>query len=387
MSIASRLPILVGMVLGSSVSALACSSSSGDTSYAMPSSQYCKTLDDEARALPECSHSVCSGEKTISISGEEVCTWEKRFKPGFITPLDCRAWCGEPAEDESIGCTFPDADMDRLRLTWSNSGGASCPFAAKVERQQVTCQLLVRTGGRNCAVEGRRPAGWSATGGAGDNALGAYFAACAELEAISVDAFRELAAELAFHGAPSALVERCEQAAREEIVHASLVGDLARRFGSATPAITRVPRTDPRPLVDIAVENAVEGCVRELFGAAQARVRASCARDPEIRAVMTRIADDEARHADLSVAIGAYLDGRLDAAERARVHAAMVEARRELRAEIARAEVDPELEERAGVPSREVALALFDVVTTTFSRPEFSVDSQRRSGDASVTHV
>ena len=50
----------------------------------------------------------------------------------------------------------------------------------------------------------------------------------------------------------------------------------------------------------------------------------------------------------------------------------MAKARRELRAEIARAKVDPELQERADVPSRDVALALFDIVTTTFSRPEFS---------------
>lgn len=372
MSIASRLPILVGMVLGSSASAVACSGANqgGDASYGPPTSTFCKQLETPAGAN-DCRRPYCTGEKTVTVASEDLCAWEKRFIQSYA-PLDCAAWCGTAADSDGLGCAFPDEDMQRLQQARNGADSTTCPYAAKVQRQDVVCRLIGQTDGRNCAVEGRRPAGWSATGGDGTNAIGVYFASCAELEAVSVDAFRELASELAFHGAPRALVERCERAAREEIVHASLVGDLARRFGSAMPAISRAPRTAPRPLVDIAVENAVEGCVRELFGAAQARVRASCARDAEIRAVMARIADDEARHADLSAAIGAYLDERLTVAERARVRAAMAEARRELRAEIARAEVDPELQERAGVPSRDVALALFDVVTTTFSRPEFS---------------
>lgn len=372
MSIASRLPILVGMVLGSSAGSVACTSSNqgGDPSYGAPTSTYCKQLEASAGAS-DCKRQYCAGEKTVAVSGAALCEWEKQFIRSYA-PLDCAAWCGTSADGDSLDCAFSNEDMQQLQRARSGADPTTCPYASKIERQEVVCRLMAQTEGRDCAVEGRRPAGFRATGGTGANAIGAYFASCAELEAISVDAFRELAAELAFHGAPPALVERCELAAREEIVHASLVGDLARQFGSAMPTITRAPRTDARSLVEIAIENAVEGCVRELFGAAQARVRASCARDSAIREVMARIADDEARHADLSAAIGAYLESRLTAEERAQVNAAMVEARRELRAEIARAEVDPQLQERVGVPSRDVALALFDVVTTTFSRPEIS---------------
>lgn len=367
MSIASRLPILVGMVLGSSAGAAACSSSGqgGDASYGAPTSAFCKQFEAQTGAN-DCRRPYCTGEKTVAISSAELCEWEKSFIESYA-PLDCAAWCGTASDGESLGCAFPDQDMQRLQQTRNGADPTTCPHAAKIERQEVVCRLMGQTEGRNCAVEGRRPAGWNASGGVGETPIGAYFASCAELEAISVDAFRELAAELASHGAPRDLVDRCELAARDEIVHASLVGDLARQFGAETPAITRVARSEVRALVDIAIENAVEGCVRELFGAAQARVRASCARDAEIRAVMARIADDEARHADLSAAIGTYLDARLTEAERTRVRRAMADARRELRAEIAAAKVDVELQERAGVPSRDVALALFDVVTTTFA--------------------
>ena len=359
MSIASRLPVLVGMVLGTVGCGAKTNISVGQNEGALtePQSEYCRQL--AAGGGNECRRPVCVGEKTVTVSAETLCESEVRARRGRGTTFDCEALCGDGPGD-TVLCQMPEADQAAMIALGERTSADGCPYFASKSTQTLLCTFLGQTGDRPCAVEGRRPAGWTARGGGGADPVGAYLASCAELEAISVDAFRELAAELAFHGAPRALVDGCTNAAREEIMHASLVGDLARRFGADVPAIVREPRTSVRSFVDIARENAVEGLVRELFGAAQARVRASCARDPEIRAVMKRVADDEARHADLSVALDAWLAARLTDEEQAEVDAAVIEARRTLRGEIQRMTVDGALQDRAGVPSRDVALALFD---------------------------
>jgi hypothetical protein len=70
----------------------------------------------------------------------------------------------------------------------------------------------------------------------------------------------------------------------------------------------------------MATENAVEGCVRETFGALVAHHQAAHASDPVIASAMRTIAEDETRHAALAWAIARWADARLD--ERARVRVA-----------------------------------------------------------------
>ena len=71
-------------------------------------------------------------------------------------------------------------------------------------------------------------------------------------------------------------------------------------------------------MLDVAIENATEGCVRETYGALVAAFQARTAEDPEIRQVLTRIAR-EARHAGVSHDVALWLDTQLDATSRARV--------------------------------------------------------------------
>ena len=78
------------------------------------------------------------------------------------------------------------------------------------------------------------------------------------------------------------------------------------------------------------MENAVEGCVRETVGAAVAAVQAARATDPRVRAVMTQIARDEARHAALSWRVHAWALGALSPSSRSRVVAALERAFDEL---------------------------------------------------------
>jgi hypothetical protein len=168
----------------------------------------------------------------------------------------------------------------------------------------------------HCVV-GRRPEGLCfAAPLAAHTALGEYFACAARLEAASVFAFERLGRELRALSAPDELVRRCTQSAVEEIAHTRITSALARRF-YAEPALPALVELPVRGMVEIAVENAVEGCVRETFGALVAYHQAATSGDPSVRAAMMVIAEDEARHADLAWTISRWLEPQLSPAEQA----------------------------------------------------------------------
>ncbi len=162
-----------------------------------------------------------------------------------------------------------------------------------------------------------------------DETDGDVLARAAALEASSVDAFHALAEELREHGAPTELICEAKRSARDEVRHARSMAALARAYGGEArrPSSTT---SRVRRLVDIAIENAVEGCVRETYGAALAGWQAAQARDPRVRAVMRGIARDESRHAELGWRIHRWALAKLSAAERRRVTHARRAAARDL---------------------------------------------------------
>ncbi|MGH7329926.1 MAG: ferritin-like domain-containing protein, partial [Polyangiaceae bacterium] len=199
---------------------------------------------------------------------------------------------------------------------------------------------------------GRRPRGLRNTRqNKASSRVGAYLANAAHLEAASVHAFRILQRDLAAHGAPADLLRGAARAEADEIRHTRATAKLARAHG-ATPKRARVSRTTLRSLEDIALENAVEGCVRETFGAAFAMWQGEHAQDRAIAAAMRKIARDEARHAALSWAVGHWAESQLDDAARTRIATAKKKALQDLESELGR-QTHPELAERAGVPTRE----------------------------------
>jgi hypothetical protein len=215
---------------------------------------------------------------------------------------------------------------------------------------------------------GRRPEGLVARdAGAQSNVatdpVARYLAEMAWLEAASVPAFERLSRELEAHGAPRRLQDASRHAADEEVRHARVIGALAMHAGAVVGA-PRVEARAVRSLEDIAIENAVEGCVRETFGAAVAAVQAKRAGDVRFRKVMKGIARDEARHARLSWAIAEWLDRRLDEDARRRVRAARDRATEELLREVA---VDPDaaLASRLGVPTSDEASAMVQSLRAT----------------------
>ncbi|HEX5661251.1 MAG TPA: hypothetical protein VFX59_28870 [Polyangiales bacterium] len=247
-----------------------------------------------------------------------------------------------PAPGESI----TGANLRYVRTTAEGRELIGVRYANTCPVVLQRVQLLVTTTGelRELQAEnypqgdsgcvGRVPAGLHPMR-ARDEGLGGYLARCAYLEAASVHAFERLARELREFGAPSALVARASAAARDEVRHARVVRRLAEARGARVEDV-RVDALERRTLAEIARENAVEGCVRETYGALVGAWQAARAHDPELRHAMRPIAADEARHAQLSHDVHTWLMTKLDERDRTQVHDAQRHAIATLERECAR---------------------------------------------------
>ena len=186
------------------------------------------------------------------------------------------------------------------------------------------------------------------------SAVARWFEEAAYEEDASVTSFAILARELEAHGAPVALVEDAKASARDEVRHARVMNAFARRHGGRrrTTAKKRKPRV--RVLEAMLRENAREGCVNETYAALVARWQAEHAADPAVRAAMTRIANDEARHASLAWRIAAWSESVLDEPAKARIDEERTRALAALQ-ESAGDEPDPEAKRAIGLPSAAAA--------------------------------
>jgi len=130
-------------------------------------------------------------------------------------------------------------------------------------------------------------------------------------EHASVAAFGRLALRLLALGAPAELVRDTHRAALDELGHAELCWSLARHFGEPAGAAGPFPFGGPiEPTIDLpalAVELVRDGCIEETLGAYLATELASSAPEPEVRAVLTTIASEEAEHAVLAFRILAWV--------------------------------------------------------------------------------
>ena len=213
---------------------------------------------------------------------------------------------------------------------------------------------LVHVGYDDASSCGRAPNALLACGrSSGGDPLVRWLARAAYLEAASVAAFVQLAADLVHHRAPRALVAAAIAAARDEVRHAAVMRGLVR--GRVEVAIPRVARYRPSSLRELAMLNATEGCARETLGAAINLWQARCARDPEIRAAFARIAGDEIAHAELAWSVHAWALTRLAPAEIDDVAAAH---RNVLARVVEDLELEPATRGALGLPDRDETRAL-----------------------------
>ncbi len=255
-----------------------------------------------------------------------------------IVPLETNAAPIPDTLDERCKALCEDTSNDRLE---------TCDDIDVDGQDALSCIYSIY---QDCGGIGRVPAGLVAArfDGGANSAMGRYFTQVTYLEAASVYAFRRLERELRGFGAPEALLQGAAAAAVDEARHTRIMARLARRFGMS-PKKPRLKRQQARSLSTVVAENAVEGCVRETFGAAVAKWQAVHAADEQVRVAMRTIATDETRHAQLAFAVHGWAVGRLDAATVTQIEEqARTVARRQGRV---RREPHPETARVAGFPS------------------------------------
>lgn len=299
--------------------------------------------------MPIDEHEMRGGASWIAARNEVACTIVHDQRPGPVTlthsPTCCPTGRGNtpcpPSYDITVNGQLslienvrlrPDGSVASRSVAWSGTGTDPNPR-------------------HNC---GRRPEGMRLVGRSDDPAeLGATIAEMAELEAASISAFERLARELAHHGAPATLVRRALLAMGDEVRHARVMTELAKSYGW-TPRAIEVPRLPCRTLHEIAHENAIEGCVREAYGALVATYQAERAA-PELRARFAAIAADERSHAALSEDVHTWIARKLDEGSRAELRATRARAEHELHATLDTMPGCVTL----GLPTRADARALF----------------------------
>lgn len=230
--------------------------------------------------------------------------------------------------------------------------------------------------GSPCPVDGRRYDLLDDRDAPDASDVGSALARMAFYESASVDAFAYLARELAAHGAPPSLLRGCRRARVDEVRHARMARTIAERYGGVVdvappppPSLSwRASRSGLRSLEAIAIENAVEGCVRETFGVLVGMWQAEHAPTKQLRAFFAVLARDESRHAALAARIDAWLLSRLDREACARVELARERALASLRLSLSHDPL-PGL----GLPSAAHAHALLHAFASTSPAPLRSV--------------
>jgi rubrerythrin len=260
----------------------------------------------------------------------------QRVEGGFEVFVQGSEWNVCPYEDDYERFDQLYRPRTRVTLFVSREGVISERARIPIPSQSI------------CDAMGRRPEGFAEVVTA--PTLRGYVLAAMHREAESVRAFLRLADELEHHGAPAALIARARRSAEDERRHAqrcaALASELGPRVEPALRWVAPLRNGTPRPsgaahlradlpvrgLEAVALENAVEGCVHEAYGAAAAAYQAVHARWASARAHFRAITRDEIRHAALACDVHELLSTRLPADARARVERAAREARASLEA-------------------------------------------------------
>lgn len=287
------------------------------------------------------STSGCDPEPSTSTTEEEIPESEVLEATGEVGqgPIDDADACFELCDGNAISCK----DVGE---------GTDTPTGEPTRR--IECVVDTTTyceGRRHAAVDADRT-------GRGPNEVAAWLARAAEAEAASVPAFVALRDELIALGAPSELADGARRAAADEVRHADVMGRLAAGRGAAGPS--RHARVDPpaRSLFELALENAVEGCVYETFSGLVAMHQARHAADPAVRETMTGIAEDEVRHGELAWRIHSWACGRLSDEEVAAIEAAVERAADAMIAQLGDERFEDATRAALGLPSPTTAAAL-----------------------------
>ena len=160
--------------------------------------------------------------------------------------------------------------------------------------------------------------------------LAQAYAGSALMEHASVASFARFILDLLSMGAPASLVRDAQRALADEIRHAELSFGLAARYAGHPVGPTALDVDDApagrRDPARVLADTVREGCVGETVAALLAARAAEVAVDPEVKAALTEIAADEARHAELAWRTVAWALGAGDPALRSAIEEAFATA-------------------------------------------------------------
>lgn len=237
----------------------------------------CMTIEPSQLTCPA-ADDVDPEDLTITDCGVEVTE-----VTGEGTRVDQVPFNGEPPEPMP-GCCYPVLETE-----------PSCVYGRplKIEAQALRSSLVEdATWAASLLL---RPLSTEAR-----HALAERWCRAALDEHASIAAFSRVALDLLRLGAPPELIEQAHAAALDEVRHAKQGFAIASALmGSpvgpgAFPLGMEVPLS--AGLAEVAAEAAEEGCIGEAVASLLAREAAAICEEPEIRAVLLGIAEDEERH-------------------------------------------------------------------------------------------
>ena len=233
--------------------------------------------------------------------------------------------CGSPAD----ACNSGGVGCNAAECEWCSWSADDCAWACRYDED------ICSDCGRPYLVDGRaRIAGavvrsdWTTRIATVDEVLdagaqrtiAAHWLRNALAEHASVAAFARYALDLLALAAPASLVADATRAMADEIEHAKLCFALAARHGARAHGPGVLPSDGAlgdRSALQILDDVVREACIGETLAALDAIEALAHAQDPEVRAALSRIADDELRHAQLGWRHLQWQLGRADARERA----------------------------------------------------------------------
>lgn len=276
--------------------------------------------------LPDCAADLQNGEILHPICigplGDASCDLvpEDEF---FEAAWDCLGCSGSPERLECERTTFDDTTCCSWMVI---RPGQSCPGRPfLVDGQARVARVVERDDwSRACAP---RLEGLSASDLA---VLSQAWAAEGCHEAASVASFSRFVLQLMSLGAPSSFIASAQAAIADEVSHARTFFGLARAYGGVGLGPDVLPidgaLDDASDPIACAVSLATEGCIAETVSAMQLSMAASRATDPEVAALLSEIAEQELRHAELAWSALSWMLQRGDTALRNAVADAFIHA-------------------------------------------------------------
>jgi rubrerythrin len=157
----------------------------------------------------------------------------------------------------------------------------------------------------------------------------------ARMEHASIASFARFTMELLGLGAPAEIIAASQSASLDEVEHARLCFALASRFSGQAMGpgpLDMSAALRATSLAECAGWTVIEGCIGETIAALTARAQLEMVQDEDAHRALSRIAEDEERHAELAWRFVAWALSVGGASVRTAVHQAFDEGMRQVRA-------------------------------------------------------